>query len=318
MAAVLPASIAPLPAPASPARAEGRRARRLGWATALLGAPCAMAVLAASGMRIVPDSLLALLATLILLGAIHLVYSRFRAHLRIELASGVLAMMMATAMTAGIVSNAGLRLHRPLIDGLLSRADHAIGIDTPALVRAFVGQPILGEVLNLAYLSAFPLVFVAAFGLALCGRADRTWEIGWGFSACILVSSLVAAFYPAIGNIPYAHLEGLAGHGLPAGAGTFYVAAFHALYDGQGGWLDMRQLEGVVTFPSFHVVMGIIVAWAFRRTGILGWVAAIWCALVAISTIPIGGHYVVDLIGGTALWAACMRAARDGRAAPRG
>lgn len=117
-------------------------------------------------------------------------------------------------------------------------------------------------------------------------------------------------FYPAIGNIAHSGLGWLAGAGLPSGSGIYHLEAVTAYREGTGVLLDIRKLEGVVTFPSFHMIMALAVAYGFRTTRWLAWPMAGWCALVAVSTVPIGGHYVVDLIGGTALWCACLALAR--------
>jgi hypothetical protein len=295
----------------------GDRARTLGWLVTAAGLPLAWAVLFASGMRIVPMGAVSFTTVVAILTTISIVYSRFRPDARVHLGAGVLAMMIVAAVSAGIISNAGLRLRRPLIDSVLLAADRAMGIDTPGIVLAFVGHSLTTGLLDVCYISAFPFVFATALYFAHRARADRVWEIGWSFSACISTASVIAALYPAIGSVPFAGLEGLSGHGLPAGSGTYYVAAFRALHDGFDPWLDLRKLEGVVTFPSFHIDMALIVAWAWRRRGMMTWAATLWCVAVCISTIPIGGHYVIDLAGGIMLWIGCVVVIRGGTQMPR-
>jgi membrane-associated phospholipid phosphatase len=68
--------------------------------------------------------------------------------------------------------------------------------------------------------------------------------------------------------------------------------------------LAIHDLEGVITFPSFHTIMALLVvqAWwwnRFLRLPVLGWNLA-----VIFSTLPMGGHYFVDLIAGALLWLA--------------
>lgn len=127
-----------------------------------------------------------------------------------------------------------------------------------------------------------------------------------GFTASIQIAAIISIFTPAVGNIAYFRLERLAGTRLPAGAGVYFLQSFHAYRDGTAAFLDVRQFSGVVEFPSFHMVMAIVVAFALRGIGLIGWIVAAWCALVAISTVPIGGHYVVDLAGGALLWLGVM------------
>jgi membrane-associated phospholipid phosphatase len=55
-------------------------------------------------------------------------------------------------------------------------------------------------------------------------------------------------------------------------------------------------------FPSLHVSLSVIMAihwWRFSRT--LRWPVAIWAGLIAISTVMVKQHYVVDIPGGLIL-----------------
>ena len=58
---------------------------------------------------------------------------------------------------------------------------------------------------------------------------------------------------------------------------------------------------GVVSFPSFHVVLAILSAQAL--SSIRGWRISVWvfAGLTIVSTITTGWHYFVDLIGGLAV-----------------
>jgi membrane-associated phospholipid phosphatase len=66
--------------------------------------------------------------------------------------------------------------------------------------------------------------------------------------------------------------------------------------------VDSRHLQGVVTFPSFHAIMALLTAYALHDIRILSPFAWLWSGLVVLSTIPIGGHYAVDLLAGGVVW----------------
>lgn len=287
------------------------RARTLGWIAVAAAVPVAAGVVLASGMRLEFTSFLPLLGAAALLGAVHHIYTRLRPRPRLALPAGLLALLILSGLLAGIISHAGLRLHYPLIDAWLDGADRATGIDTPRLALMLARHPYGGELLGLIYVSAFPATFLTALWLGMRGEAGRAWELGLGFAGGILSAAVIAAFFPALGNIAYHHLDGA--KGLPAGAGSYYLEAFHYFRDGHDPHFDLRQLSGVVEFPSFHMVMALLVPYGLRRSGALGWVAIVWSLLVVVSTIAIGGHYVIDLVGGAMLWAAWMMAARADR-----
>lgn len=280
---------------------DGRRAYRIGWFALFPGFVGAASVLYASGMAI--DSKAIPFCTLLaLLFGAHFLYSRYRPIPMLMLATGSLTLMISSAFLAGIIANAGMRLRYPLIDASLSAADRLMGFDTAAIVRAIAVKPLLAAILNAAYSSIFPIIFVTAVVLSVLGHRQRLWELTVGFGAGILACAIASVLFPAIGTFQFYGLEGLSGNGLPVGAGVYHLHAVAAYRDGIEPLLDVRKLEGVVTFPSFHMMMAIIVGHAFRSTGIFGWIMSFWCVLVAISTIPMGGHYIVDLVGGTIVW----------------
>lgn len=277
------------------------KAANLGWCIIAFAAPAAFLLLIITGMRLTASGLLPLGLSFALLVAVNIRYSRFAPNLRISLAAGTLAMVIGGGTIAGIISHIGLRLQRPLIDAWLLKLDQSVLIDTPVLVVAFGGRPMLVEILNVAYASAVPLCVATIIYQSVIGQAVRAWEAAATFSFCIIFASIAGAMFPAIGNIAHAGINPIKA-GLPGGAGIYHLSVFDALYNGQAKTFDIRQLTGIVTFPSFHLVMALIPVWSVRESTLVALPTAAWGLLVAFSTVPIGGHYVVDLIAGLALW----------------
>ena len=289
-------------------RAAEHPAYRAAWLTLAAATPIAGATLLASGMRPVVGSFLPLVGLAAALAAVHLVYDRVRPDARIALGAGLFALLIGSGVLAALISHAGMRLALPLIDPALAAADAALGVDTPGLVRALAAPPGSGAVLGLAYAGAFPAVLLAAMLLAWRGREERAWELGFCFSACIVAASVVAVFLPALGST--VHHGGGPVAGLPTGAGDYHLPTVAYFRDGADPSFDLARVNGVVTFPSFHMVMALLVPWALRGEGWPARAGAAWCALIAASTIAIGGHYVVDLIAGAGVWAAAAWAVR--------
>jgi hypothetical protein len=84
-------------------------------------------------------------------------------------------------------------------------------------------------------------------------------------------------------------------------AGIWHVAHFEALRPGAMRAIDPAAIEGLVTFPSFHTALAMITAWALLRTRWLAAPAAALNALVVASTVPVGGHYFLDVPAGLAI-----------------
>ena len=61
----------------------------------------------------------------------------------------------------------------------------------------------------------------------------------------------------------------------------------------------LNDLEGLITFPSFHTAVAILFAWALWRTPVAWVFGVILNGLMILATPLAGSHYVIDLVGGT-------------------
>ena len=82
-----------------------------------------------------------------------------------------------------------------------------------------------------------------------------------------------------------------------------------ALRDGTLRHLDVIP-DGIITFPSYHTAVALICGWATWRIRWIGPLNAVFAGLVILTTLPIGGHHLMDLIGGAAVVAASLKVAR--------
>jgi hypothetical protein len=274
----------------------------------LVGGFAAAALLLLLRMPLVMASMGPLLLLLAVLGAIHVGYRIGRPHSRFALGAGALIVLIASVVIGGIISHAGLRFRSPLIDDALLSFDHKLGIRTEDVVRAMALHPAFLHVLAIFYSTTMPGILLVTLGLAAARRHEEVWDLCYGFSASIVVAALISIFIPAVGVVAFRHLDSLPG--MPHGAGTYYLKAFYAYRDGKVTAMDISRLSGVVEFPSFHTVMALVVPYALRRWRPLFRCACAWSAIILISTMPIGGHYVADVMAGALLWAVLMVAAK--------
>ena len=244
-------------------QAPARRAIRLGWIAIALSLPCAAAIVLASGLSLIVGDMLLLVLQLPLLFALFVKYHSITPNERLAASVGGITMMTSAAILAGLICHAGLRLQMPLIDGALARADAALGSGMGAdnVVTLFFGlgglpQPFSGDRLW----QRPPPLFNCDADIGHQAGRKTAWETACCFALAILTCSLISVFLPAIGNITTAGLVEAAAIGLPHNAGVYYVDLFNALRDGGGGTLDLGKLDGVVQFPSFHLVMALMIA----------------------------------------------------------
>jgi membrane-associated phospholipid phosphatase len=59
-------------------------------------------------------------------------------------------------------------------------------------------------------------------------------------------------------------------------------------------------LNGVVTFPSFHAAAAILLGWGFWALRWIRWPAVALNIAMFLAAVPIGGHYVADILAGAA------------------
>jgi membrane-associated phospholipid phosphatase len=76
---------------------------------------------------------------------------------------------------------------------------------------------------------------------------------------------------------------------------------FNMLRDGSLSIIDLSALDGVVSFPSFHTVLGVIAIYAARDTRwLMGFVLLVNMTMI-VSTMPVGGHHLADVLAGAGL-----------------
>jgi membrane-associated phospholipid phosphatase len=83
---------------------------------------------------------------------------------------------------------------------------------------------------------------------------------------------------------------------------TFWLH-FDQFYSGREPVLQLQVVDGVISFPSFHSIVGFLVLAMWRKHVVTLVPAATFLFFMLLATLPGGGHYVIDLIGGFLVWA---------------
>ncbi|MDP4024009.1 phosphatase PAP2 family protein [Methylobacterium sp. NEAU 140] len=223
------------------------------------------------------------------------------------------AFLVAFTVPAALLHTLAAGLDRPLVDPILARAEAALGFDWPAYVAALAGHPDLARGLALAYHTSGPQVGLVVIALAGTRRLGRLWAFARLFALTLLCVIAVSALWPALG--PYAHY---APRIVPSGELETAGALWHLepvarLRAGTLDHLALSDLRGLAVFPSFHVCLAILTAWALAPVPVLGPLAALLNAAVIVGTLGAGGHYLPDLIAGAALALAALALRAAGR-----
>ncbi|MGD0188303.1 MAG: phosphatase PAP2 family protein [Roseiarcus sp.] len=272
------------------------------WIACLVSTLFAILVVLSTGMQIAWSGFVLPIEIVAALAAVHFAVRLGGRTPELETAPGVIAAISWSGLMALIATHAGLRADNPLIDDALARADSLLGFDAPWLIGAVSGRPFVTATLSFVYHSALLALFATAVALSFGKLRQRSWDIAFSFAFGSIVCGAVSVAYPAVGTFAHYRIGADVVAGLPKGAGTFYMPVFEAFRSGAVTTIDFDQLTGVVTFPSFHGAIALMTAFALRDVRWVAPVAWLWCVLVHVSTIPMGGHYGTDLVVGGLLW----------------
>ena len=218
---------------------------------------------------------------------------------KIMFAEPLLAMLLLAMLTniVGPAQYVAVALRMPTVDAWLAAGDAALGINVPALTQWTGAHPTIARALILAYFSLLPQFAapILVFGIF---RPDWTqlWEYIFHFHFCLVVTLLGVALLPAACAFTHYGFDSLIDQ-------TRFIAHFTSLRAGTFHELRFNDIEGMISFPSFHVAGALMVTWAFRRRP--RWLAALTVlntGLIA-STVLTGAHYGVDVVATIALFA---------------
>jgi membrane-associated phospholipid phosphatase len=167
---------------------------------------------------------------------------------------------------------------------------------------AFTGwlnaRPLVLEILRKAYnilplITVFTLVYLLAFK-----HYEKLKEFLFVFSLTVIATLITGTFLPAVGAFEYNNPPSELLTNIPVMSGRYYLPHLYALREGSMTVIPLDHLTGLIQFTSFHTTMALILTWAMRRTPLF-WPFVIINTLMAASTPLYGGHYLMDLIGGT-------------------
>ncbi|MET3724696.1 phosphatase PAP2 family protein [Sphingomonas trueperi] len=216
-------------------------------------------------------------------------------------ALAAMALLLVIGMVGAVSSYLVLWHAGPLTDPLLDSADHLLGFDWLYIRNTTTAGPWLLLVLERAYYACFWLPSAIILLLCASGRTARMHRLLAAFGVAILLGLPVFFLMPAAAAFDF---YGYAP--VPANA-RHYGMVISALQAHEMHAIDLTDLGGIISFPSFHASMAVLFAWALWPFRLLRIVSLPLNLLMWFAAIPIGGHYVVDVLGGTLVAVAALR-----------
>lgn len=220
-----------------------------------------------------------------------LAIARYRRDPRIATTTSFCALLLAFQAAAATLSYLVVSTDAPLVDASLAAWDRALGFDWLALQAWLQAHAATRMLLLAAYHSGLlQLVFVVLF-LALTGRREHLEEFMLLFIGATLLTIVVSGFFPAAGTWKFYALAG-------SSVDLSSLSHFEPLRDGRLRDIAWDQMQGLISIPSLHAAMAVLLLYAVRATR---FVRAIFIALdvaMLVSTPVDGGHYLVDVLAG--------------------
>lgn len=194
----------------------------------------------------------------------------------------------------------------PYVDGWLVRADLFLGLNWLGYWDWVHATPALHAPLAWAYYKLELATLATLVGLFLIGRADRARMFVECFVICSAIALIFGMLLPARAAVETWIADVSVYSGFDFTPGVYHLTTLdHLRQTTTPVVIGDGPLVGLVTFPSLHTAIGILIVGATIGT-LLVWPALIYAALMIAATPVWGGHFFVDLLGGTALAIAVM------------
>jgi membrane-associated phospholipid phosphatase len=186
----------------------------------------------------------------------------------------------------------------PLQDLRLAALDASLGFDWKSFVAWANSNDLISRALLRAYQNTGHVLLFTMLWLCLSNRLERLAE----FMAllCLTSISIAAGMLILPGAGAYAlHQPALETFGnFGADAGTWWYQLLMQFRSAQPPLIDFNtpNINCLVTFPSGHTILGVVTTYALRDRLYTFVPALLINGVMIISTLPVGGHYLADLI----------------------
>lgn len=200
------------------------------------------------------------------------------------------ALWISFSATGAVLTYLAAYMRAPLYDAQFVSLDTETGFHWLAWLDSIQQQPAIETLLTAAYHSLFLQILGSIVVFAHYERKNRNCELFWTSSTALVITSVAAYYFPAAGAFHYFNVDLERAVHLPH---------LLALIEGTRASFSFTEMQGIVTFPSYHAAMAIILIYVHRGHRILFPLLATLNFLMLIATPINGGHYLVDIIAGS-------------------
>ena len=193
----------------------------------------------------------------------------------------------------------GARLNLPLTDDTLFKIDHFLGFDWNAHAAWLNDQPNwFNEFLKFCYQSYGLQAVILIPILFIRGHSDQGQRFVMVFLITGMITALLATLIPAEAMYLHYHIDPTMFKHVEPAASILHEPELMAMRNRTSDVLVYPGM-GIVTFPSFHTVMAIILIYVSVPLPLMRlWAIPVNLGMI-IATPFHGGHYLIDVIAGS-------------------
>jgi membrane-associated phospholipid phosphatase len=207
--------------------------------------------------------------------------------------------MVVLGLSLACLSYIGAMSSLPLRDGEMIAIDRHLGFDWLEIMSGLDRWPAILTLLDGAYATFTSQLIATVLVLILARRTRELDRFLVTFVCATLIAEITSALVPTVGP-----MTALAGHGEFANLATLGRATGEtvlALRHGALTVIDLGAINGIISFPSLHAAVAVIVPFSLRWNKPLFWPFVALDAVMLVSAVPSGNHYLTDVIGGVAV-----------------
>lgn len=238
-------------------------------------------------------------------------YRTVRPEEKIALAATASGLFILFTIVGSVFNYLLLPVGARRIDDILTKFDAYLGFSWTDAVIYVASMPALGSLLRWIYASSMPQLILIILILGFSGQRDGLHRfLLTGFIGA-LISIALWAMFPSSGPAAFEILPASISSTLDMVVGGSYGAELNRLALEGPTFLSPKDALGLIAFPSFHTVMACMAVWFMFRMAFAFPVFLIINILMLPAILVHGGHHLVDVIGGFAVFGIALFASKQ-------
>lgn len=191
---------------------------------------------------------------------------------------------------------------RPTIDSWLAEMDSALGYHWPDAIALSAQNLFFNDFMRIAYLSTLPQIAVLVIVLGLTGRLSNLHALMVTVTISGMIAVIFWAIFPSLGPSALYTLSHEVQTLVRPVVGPSYGTEIAVLLREGSPFLSPNEIRGLIAFPSYHMVLALAATYYVRD---VRWLFPFYL-IVNLAVVPAvlvhGGHHLVDIPAGVAVF----------------